>query len=131
LAPAAEPVRRGATLLVPPLDEPGADLRGDEPLALEDPDRVPAEPDEQRRNDVVRVERLEQRPELDVLVHARVCEAERRPNDDRLVRRLDPHLAVCVGRAAGPLRERSKPLANVFAPDEAIAIGHGGALESP
>ena len=48
-AAAAEPVRRRAALLVAALDEARADLRGDELLALEDADRVAADPDEQRR----------------------------------------------------------------------------------
>ena len=119
LAPAPEAVRGRAALLVPALDEARADLGGDEPLALEDADRVAAQAHEQRGDDVVLRERLEQRPELDPLVHARVREAERRPDGDRLVGGLDPRRAVGVGRAAGQPGQRLEPLAHVLASDVA------------
>ena len=61
------------------LDEARADLRGDQALALEDADRIAAEPHEQRGDQVILVQRLEQRRQLDLLVLARVREAERRP----------------------------------------------------
>ena len=51
LPPPPEAVRRRAALLVPSLDEARPDLRRDQPLALEDADRVAAEPDEQRRDE--------------------------------------------------------------------------------
>src|SRR5205807_4626404 len=53
LPPAAEAARRRAALLVASLDEAGADLRGDQSLAVEDADRVAAEPHQQSRDDVV------------------------------------------------------------------------------
>ena len=46
---------------MPALDEAGADLRRDEPLALEDADREATEADEQHRDASVPRERLEQR----------------------------------------------------------------------
>ena len=100
-----------------PLTNRAADLGGDEPLALEDADRVAAQAHEQRGDDVVLGQRLEQRPELDPLVHARVREAERRPDGDRLLGSLDPNGAVRVGRAAGQARQRLEPLAHVLASD--------------
>jgi hypothetical protein len=68
---------------------------------------------------VVARELLEQRPELDVFVHARVREAERRADGDRLLRGLDPHGVVRVGRAARLTLKRLEPLAQVLATDVA------------
>ena len=65
-------------------DEAGAHFRGDEALALEDPDGVAAEPNEQRGDDVIRAQRLEERRQLDRFVSGLVREPERRPDDKRL-----------------------------------------------
>ena len=119
LAPASEAVRGRAALFVPALDEARADLGGDEPLALEDADRVAAQAHEQRSDEVLFCERVEQRPKLDALVHARVREAERRADGDRLVGGFDPGRAVRVGRAAGPPGKRLEPLAYVLPSDVA------------
>jgi hypothetical protein len=53
---------------VAPLDEPRADLRRDQSLAVEDTDRVAAEAHEQCGDHVVCRERCEERLELDRLV---------------------------------------------------------------
>lgn len=71
---------------MPALDEAGADLRGDQPLALEDADRIAAQANEERRDDVIGFECIEQRLELDRLVLADVRKPERGPDDDRLAR---------------------------------------------
>src|SRR4051812_49605982 len=109
LAPPPEAVRGGAALLVAALDEAGADLGRDEPLAFEDANGVAAETHEQRGDDAVFGQRLEQRLELDLLVHARVGEAERRAHGDRLLRRLRSRPALPLRPAARPARKRAPP----------------------
>src|SRR5207302_10144098 len=84
LAAPAEAVGRRTALLVAVLDEARADLRGDEAFPVEDPDRVAAEADEQRGDDVVVGNRLEQRPEAHRLrtapcARARTAVARRSP----------------------------------------------------
>ena len=59
------------------LDEAGADLRDDEPFALEDAERVAAEPYEQRRDRVVGAQRVEQRIDDDPVVGALVRRGRR------------------------------------------------------
>ncbi len=66
LAPAPEAVRRRAAFLVPVLDEARADLRGDDPLAVEDADRVAAQPYQEDGDEVVGSDRLEQRCDVQV-----------------------------------------------------------------
>ena len=111
VAPPAEAAGRGAALPVPPLDEARADLRRDQALALENADRVAAEADEQRRDEVVGRQRVEQRPELDPPVLALVREPERRSDDDHLVGRLDPHRPVGISRPPRLALERRQALA--------------------
>src|SRR5436190_1557728 len=103
------------------LDEAGADLRGDQALALEDAYGVAAEADEQRGDDVVRRERFEERLELDRLVLGLVREAERRPDGDALVGGFDACSAAGVDGAPGLRGERLQALADVFA---AYVAGH-------
>src|SRR6266576_2406635 len=100
VSPAPEAAGRRAALLVAALDEAGADLGGDEALAFEDADRVAAEPDEQRRDDVVGRQRLEQRLQAHDPVLARVREPERRADGDHLTGGLDSRGSVGIGRAA-------------------------------
>src|SRR6266566_827652 len=119
VSPAPEAAGGRAALLVPAFDEAGADLRGDEALAFEDADRVAAEPDEQRRDDVVGRQRLEQRLQAHDPVLARVREPERRADGDHLTGGLDSHQAVCVGRPPWLAFERPQALADVLAADEA------------
>src|SRR6266480_1852014 len=119
VSPAPEAAGGRAALLVPAFDEAGADLRGDEALAFEDADRVAAEPDEQRRDDVVGRQRVEQRLQAHDPVLARVREPERRADGDHLTGGLDSHQAVCVGRPPWLAFERPQALADVLAADEA------------
>src|SRR6266550_3594965 len=101
------------------LDEAGADLRGDQPLAVEDADRVTAEADEQRSDDMIGGQRLEQRLELHDLVLALVREPERRSDDDQVAGGLDSRLSAGVGGATALALQRRHALADVLATDEA------------
>src|SRR6266566_1375719 len=118
-SPPPEAAGRRAALLVPALDEAGADLGGDEALAVEDPDGVAAEPDEQRRDDVVGGQRLEQRLQAHDLVLARGREPERRADGEHFTGRLDSHGSVGIGRASRLSFQRRQALANVLAAYEA------------
>ena len=92
-----------------PLTKRVPDLRRDELLALEDADRVAADPHEQHGDGRLRLERVEQRPRAHDVVVALVVEAERRRDDQRRPRR-----ARCErcrrGRARDP-RSRRAPAA--------------------
>ncbi len=102
---------------MPALDEAGADLRGHQPLALEDAHRVAAEPDEQRRHDVIRIERLEQRLEHELLVFALVLEAERRRHGQRASVELEADAPRPIDRPARGARQRVEALGEVGATD--------------
>src|SRR5207249_6940017 len=81
--PAPEPVCRRAARSVAAVDEPLADLRGDEPLALEHADRVASEPYEHRAHTTVPGDLLQQRLHAHDAVLAGVAQGERRPADER------------------------------------------------
>jgi hypothetical protein len=126
LAAPPEAVRRRPALLVATLDEARAHLRADELLALEDPDRVPAQPHEHGGDDMILGDRLEQRREPNLVVLRLVRESERRSRDDRLARQLDPDEPVCIGRPAFLTLERSEALAHVLAshvPGHPVRLG--------
>src|SRR5207342_969382 len=118
LAPPPETVRGRAALLVLALDEARADLRVDQPLALENADRVAAEPDEQRGDQTILLERLEERTELDAVVLALVREPERGTHGNGLGGSLDPDDPVRIARPPRFSLERGEPFAHVLAADE-------------
>jgi len=82
------------------LDEARADLRSDQAFAVEDANRVAAKPDEQRSDDVVVGQRLEERRQPHRAVLVLMCEPERRSYDDGLAGELDPHHSVGIARPA-------------------------------
>ena len=71
------------------LDEAGADLGGDELLALEDSDRIATETDEEHGNPAICPEGGEQRLDHHRHVLALVFEPERRRDGQRLLRQLE------------------------------------------
>ncbi len=123
LAAATEPVRGRTALLVAALDETGADLRGDELLALEDAERVAPEANEERGNPVIGPERGEQRLDHHLLVLALVVEPERRRDGERLLRQLETGAAIAVDGTAGGALERSEPLLEVGPADVTHVLG--------
>src|SRR5436190_8413544 len=107
------------------LDEAGADLRGDQALAVEDADGVAAKPNQQRRHNMVGRQRVEQRLQPYDVVLALVRKTERRPDDNRLAGSLDSCLTLGVVRPPRLALERRQALADVRATDEA---GHRGTI---
>jgi hypothetical protein len=100
------------------VDEPLSDLRRDEPLALEDADRVASQPHQHRAREMVLGDLLEQRTDPDDVVLACVAKRKRRRDDERLVRRLEARRAVRVDRAPRRPVERREALGRVRPPDE-------------
>jgi len=101
------------------LDEARADLRSDQALAVEDANCVAAEADEQRGDDVVAGQRLEERRQPHRAVLVLMWEPERRSYNNGLAGELDPHHSVGIARPALRTLERGQPLADVLPADEA------------
>ncbi len=94
---------------MPALDEARADLGCDEVLAFEDADCVASEPHEDRGDEMVLGERVEERLQPDGVVFPLVRKAEGRPDGDLEAVELDPGPPAGVARAtrlAGQRRRR-------------------------
>ena len=101
------------------VDESLTHLVRDQPLAVEDADGEAAQPHEDGADAVILGEGVQQRRDVDDAVLGVVPERERRPDDDRLARRLEAGAPVGVDGAPCRALQGSEPLDGVRAADVA------------